>query len=113
MAKRRFYGISGTNGYGVFDDYNKVLEQKPYIRGFKIKGFRYYNEAESYAINTFKQLVYGKSDAIKVHEIRRINRFYHGSFSRKQIRRNSFFDTHAINNNSASKPLICPFSIGI
>lgn len=39
MAKKRFYGVAGINGYGVYNDYGKVLESKPYIRGFKVKGF--------------------------------------------------------------------------
>ena len=127
MAKTRFYGVAGTNGYGVFDDYDKVLEKKPYIKHFKIKGFRYYDEAESYAINTYKQLVYSESNAIRTCEVRRRNRFYHGSLSRNQNRERSFFDNYSkdksINSDSNYKnnaddhsnfrPLIQPFSIGI
>ena len=41
MAKKRFYGVAGTNGYGVFDDYGKVLKSRPYVKGFMLKGFPY------------------------------------------------------------------------
>lgn len=113
MSKKRFYGVAGINGYGVFDDYDKVLEKKPYIGKFKIKGFQYYKEAEAYAINTYQQLVYSQSDAIKIHEIKRKNRFYHGHLSRRQNRERSFFDNHRMYNDNDYKPLIRPFSVEI
>ena len=39
MAKK-FYGIAGTNGYGVYDDYDKVLGSRKYVKGYKIKSFK-------------------------------------------------------------------------
>lgn len=35
----KFYAVAGFNGYGVYNDYEKVLESQQYIWGFKVKSF--------------------------------------------------------------------------
>lgn len=111
MAKKRFYGVAGINGYGVYNDYGKVLESKPYIRGFKVKGFLYCLEAKVYAINAYKQLAYGATDINGSYEIKRMNRFYH-----KNPMRGENFQGKAYtekNDDDRSEKHIRPFFIGI
>lgn len=45
----KFYAVAGFNGYGVYNDYRKVLESKKYIMGFKVKSFIDYGIALRYA----------------------------------------------------------------
>lgn len=37
--KWKFYAVAGFNGYGVYNDYDKILDSKKYIIGFKVKSF--------------------------------------------------------------------------
>lgn len=110
MAKKRFYGVAGLNGYGVYNDYNKVLEAKPYIKSFMIKGFPYYQEARHYAINTYKNLAYGSSEICGIYNIKRMNRFYY----KNPIREQSIQDRlHEKNNDNETKTHIAPFTVNI
>ena len=110
MAKKRFYGVAGTNGYGVYDDYNKVLEARPYIKGFMVKGFPYYKDAERYSIETYKRLVYGTIDVNGTYEIRRMNRFYRKNLVRGQ---KNVRDYKKSGDVGLAEKRICPFSIVI
>lgn len=76
MAKK-FYGIAGTNGYGVYDNYNKVLESRGYVKGYKVKSFKDLREAERYAVDTYKGLQNGASDFYKIDPLARLNWFYY------------------------------------
>ena len=37
MKRRKYYGVAGSNGYGVYDNYDRVLESRPFITEFTIK----------------------------------------------------------------------------
>ena len=105
MAKKRFYGVAGVNGYGVYNDYSKVLDSKSRINGFKVKGFPYYREARAYAINTYKQITYGSTDIYGTYNIKRLNRFYRKNPAREQNIQNRSHDT------SHAETRIVPFTI--
>ena len=75
MAKK-YYGIAGENGYGVFNDYDKVLEIRGSIRKYKIKGFNWWKEAKLYATNEFHSLQDGVNKVPLIAEIKRTNYFY-------------------------------------
>lgn len=111
MAKKRFYGVAGINGYGLYNDYGKVLESKPYIQGFMVKGFPYCLEAKMYAINTYKQLAYGATDINGSYEIKRMNRFYHKNPMRGQKCQGKTYKEKTDDNRSEKR--IRPFFIGI
>lgn len=111
MSKKRFYGVAGINGYGVYNDYERVLESRPYVRGFMVKGFPYYKEAERYAIDTYKQTVYGTTDINGRYEIRRVNRFYRKDPVRGQRRHERSYGKS--DEGSPIEKRICPFSVGI
>lgn len=111
MAKKRFYGVAGINGYGVYNDYEKVLEARPYVRGFMVKGFPYFREAKTYAVDTYKQSVYGATDVDGTYEIKRMNRFYYKDPVHRQKR---YGVSHRKSDEgSFTEKRICPFSIGI
>lgn len=111
MAKKRFYGVAGSNGYGVYNDYERVLRAKPYVRGFLVKGFPYYKEAERYAVDAYKQSVYGTIDIDITYEIKRMNRFYYKNKVSRQTRHVRSYRKN--DGESLVEERICPFSIGI
>lgn len=111
MAKKRFYGVAGSNGYGVYNDYERVLRARPYVRGFLVKGFPYYKEAERYAVDAYKQSAYGTADIDITYEIKRMNRFYYKDPVRGQRRYGR--SCRESNGGSLVEERICPFSIGI
>lgn len=37
MKRKRYYGVAGTNGYGVYGDYDNVLISKLFITSFTMK----------------------------------------------------------------------------
>ncbi|MFI3172203.1 MAG: viroplasmin family protein [Eubacteriales bacterium] len=49
MKKEKYYGVAGTNGCGVYDDYSKAEDARCYIKGFKVKKFNDYDEAKEWA----------------------------------------------------------------
>lgn len=77
MAAKKFYGVAGKNGYGVYDDYGKVLGTKPYVKEYKVKGFRKCEEAEEYAVDMYGELQYGASKFNVVNAIHKLNWFYY------------------------------------
>lgn len=54
--EKKFYGIAGTNGYGVYDDYEKVLKSRGYIKEYKVKSFKNLIDAKRYAVETYESL---------------------------------------------------------
>ena len=47
------YAIVGDNGLGVLRDYNKALSMKKYFVNFECKRFRYFADAQRYAIKMY------------------------------------------------------------
>ena len=39
MMNKKYYGVYGRNGAGVYTDWSKVCVSKPYFQGFKAKRF--------------------------------------------------------------------------
>lgn len=65
MAKK-FYGIAGTNGYGVYDDYGKVLKSRKYVKKYNVKSFKNLKDAEKYAVETYEMLQNGASNFYRI-----------------------------------------------
>ena len=76
MAKK-FYGIAGTNGYGVYDNYDKVLGSRKYVKGYKIKSFNSLIDAKEYAVNTYESMQNGASDFYRIGSLKNLNLFYY------------------------------------
>ena len=55
--KNKYYAIYGSNGLGIYPDYDKVLVAKNYIgKGFKVKGYVNREEACTECINGYNDL---------------------------------------------------------
>lgn len=39
MSKKKYYGVYGRNGGGIYNDWHHVMKSRPYIHGGKEKGF--------------------------------------------------------------------------
>ena len=80
MAKNKrknYYAVVGVNGYGVYNDYEKVLASHPYIKNYKCKGVKTYEEAVEQAFQMFHE-IRGPITVRKVLEpIGSLNWFYH------------------------------------
>lgn len=71
-----YYGVAGTNGYGVYNDYTKVLQSKPYIKKYKVKKFDTFIEARDYAIEMYYILQNVAKPFFIVEEDKKLNWFH-------------------------------------
>lgn len=76
MKKKKYYGVTGTNGYGVYNDYTKVMLSKPYIKKYKVKSFGTFIEARNYAIETHHILQNISKPFFIVEENKKLNWFH-------------------------------------
>ena len=110
MAKKKFYGVAGANGYGVYDKYGRVLASRPFITKFTLKSFHDFSEAKTFAVNTYEEF---QNDAIGSYEIESLdekNWFYY----RKLMDKDSEKAEDLFNHESVNiKRNIEPFTIGI
>lgn len=74
--KKEYYGVAGTNGYGVYNNYTKVMLSKPYIKKYKVKGFSTFIEARNYAIKTHYTLQNISKPFFIVENSKGLNWFY-------------------------------------
>lgn len=71
-----YYGVAGTNGYGVYNNYDKVILSKPYIKKYKVKGFDTFIEARDYAIEMYYILQNAAKPFFIVEEDKKLNWFH-------------------------------------
>lgn len=50
MAEQKYYGVVGTNGYGVYTDYAKVKKACEYLRKSRVKGHKCFNDAREWVV---------------------------------------------------------------
>lgn len=74
--KECFYGVAGVNAYGVYNDYEKVLESKQYIAKFKTKKFVEFEEAKVWAEDTYADLQGDVYFDYEISEIEKIDWCY-------------------------------------
>ena len=48
---KKFYGVYGFNGGGIYDNWSKVESTKKFVKGIKFKGFHSKKEAVEFIIN--------------------------------------------------------------
>lgn len=128
MKRRKYYGVAGSNGYGVYDNYDRVLKSRPFVTAFTVKKFKDFDEAKVFALDEYDRLQDGELGSYEIEDINEKNWFYR----RKPINRYAgiteyapdvkmymgFFETDINNiedendvNNIEEK--IKPFSIGM
>lgn len=109
MAKKRFYGVAGSNGYGVYDDYDRVLKTRPFVTEFTIKKFNDFNEAKVFALDGYERLQDGTLGLYDIEDINEKNWFYR----RKLIDTSSGKTEYAPGIGTDVKQNIRPFTVGI
>lgn len=71
-----FYGVAGENGCGVYDDYEKVLKTRPYVKKYKVKRFADFIQAKEYAIKMYQSMQCDAYEFYKIDSICDLNWFY-------------------------------------
>ena len=109
MKRRKYYGVAGSNGYGVYDNYDRVLESRPFITEFTIKKFKDFNEAKVFALDEYERLQEGEFGAHEIEEINEKNWFYR----RELIDKSTGLREDMSDIRTDVKNRIRPFMIGI
>ncbi len=109
MKRRKYYGVAGSNGYGVYDNYDRVLESRPFITAFTIKKFKDFNEAKVFALDEYERLQDGALGSYEIEEINEKNWFY----CRELIDKSTGLREDMSDTRTDVKNRIRPFMIGI
>lgn len=51
--KKKYYAVWGSNGVGIFDNWDKVQDARPYIKKFGTEKFNNWEDAERKALWEF------------------------------------------------------------
>ena len=54
--RKNYYAIAGMNGYGTYNNYDKVLATHPYVKKYKCKGAATWEEAKELAFQMFQDI---------------------------------------------------------
>ena len=79
--KEKYYGVAGVNGYGVYDDYEKAMKSRLYIKCWQIKKMKSFVLAKGWAEDMYQNLQPDNWQEYSIQEIERVNWAYY----RKQI----------------------------
>lgn len=74
--RKNYYAVAGVNGYGAYNDYDKVLKSHPFIKKYKCKGTNSVEEARELAVQMFRELVGTYAVGKKLEPIVSLNWFY-------------------------------------
>ena len=78
--RKNYYAIAGVNGFGAYSDYNKVEISRKFLKNFRCKGCKTFEEAKQTAINIYHE-IRGPISVGKVLEpIISMNWFYRTDF---------------------------------
>lgn len=82
--KIKYYGVAGENAYGVYTDYEKVQDSQRYIKKYRVKGFATFQEAKTFAVDTFSELQEDFHWNYSIEEIEALNWLYYKKQVKKQ-----------------------------
>ncbi len=54
--RKKYYGVYAANGFGVYNNYDKLVESQTYMRAERIKSFHDKEDAEDFALIGFEEL---------------------------------------------------------
>lgn len=77
MTKKKYYGVAGRNGYGVYNNYGKVMADKTFVVGFKVKGFWDFAGAKRWAEEAYNEYQENEKYTYEIDEIVKINWYYY------------------------------------
>lgn len=75
--KRKYYGVAGVNGYGVYDDYEKALVSRMYIKSCKVKKWGNFELAKEWAEQTYQDLQLNDWQEYRIEKIEKVNWVYY------------------------------------
>ena len=59
---RKYYGVAGTRGYGVYTNWNQAKSARRHTPHYKVKGEKDFDKAKAYAKDKFDELQNGRKD---------------------------------------------------
>lgn len=74
--KKKYYGVVGINGYGVYDDYEKTVKSMSYLVKEKCKSFSTFEDAKNWAEDSFYEMQKDLFD-LSIEPILRVNWIYY------------------------------------
>lgn len=75
--KKKYYGVAGVNGYGVYNNYDEAFETKKYLMKFRNKSFDTFEKAKEWAEDTYYELQHGVIYEYRIEEIEKMNWIYY------------------------------------
>lgn len=109
MKRKKYYGVAGSNGYGVYDNYDRVLKSRPFITAFTVKKFKDFDEAKVFALDEYDRLQDGELGSYQIEDINEKNWFYR----RELIDKNPGRTEYTLEIGTDVKQNIRPFTVGI
>lgn len=73
---RKYYGVAGTRGYGVYNNWNQAKSARRYTPHYKVKSEKDFDKAKEYAKDKFDELQNGRKDGFYIEDITSVNVFY-------------------------------------
>lgn len=73
---RKYYGVAGTRGYGVYTNWNQAKSARRHTPHYKVKGEKDFDKAKAYAKDKFDELQNGRKDGFCIEDITSVNIFY-------------------------------------
>ena len=73
---RKYYGVAGTRGYGVYTNWNQAKSARRHTPQYKVKGEKDFDKAKAYAKDKFDELQNGRKDRFYIEDITSVNVFY-------------------------------------
>ena len=70
---RKYYGVAGTRGYGVYTNWNQAKSARRHTPQYKVKGEKDFDKAKAYAKDKFDELQNGRKDRFYIEDITSVN----------------------------------------
>ena len=97
---RKYYGVAGTRGYGVYTNWNQAKSARRHTPQYKVKGEKDFDKAKAYAKDKFDELQNGRKDRFHIEDITSVNVFYtKRDVSYEEYREKMFVKPFTINLN--------------
>ena len=73
---RKYYGVAGTRGYGVYNNWYQARNARRYTPHYKVKGEKDFEKAKAFAKDKFDELQNGRKEGYYIEDITSENVFY-------------------------------------
>jgi len=102
MKSKKYYALAGTNAYGVYTNWGRVVHDRDFVSKHKFKKFGTFESAKTYAEQVYDKFQCGAEEGeYCIDEIKEVNILYQ---RRDNITYNEFMGT---------RPMIKAFTINL